>query len=86
MTICTVPQSVYLNLTVPVPVCVCVCVCAGKRDTGMVVKMGSMHYKSESLTFSADALGYGHHPTLPHCTLLYCAAIALPCLLCIAQP
>jgi hypothetical protein len=49
----------------------------------MVVKMGSMHYKSESLTFSADALGYvqsyGHHLTLPHCTVLYCTVLLSLC-------
>ena len=28
----------------------------GKRDTGLGLKLGDMHYKSESLTFSAEAL------------------------------
>ena len=57
------------------------CVCAGKRDTGMVVKMGDMHYKSESLTFSADSLGYvhsyGQHLTLLYFTVLHLTALGL---------
>ena len=28
----------------------------GKKDTGMAIKMGDMHYRSDSLTFSADTL------------------------------
>ena len=28
----------------------------GKRDAGMGLKMGDMHYKSDSLVFSADSL------------------------------
>jgi hypothetical protein len=80
--ICLYCTVLYLHLILTsTSVCARVCVCAGKRDTGMVVKMDDMHYKSESLTFSADSLGYVHsyaqHLTLPCFTVLHLTALAL---------
>jgi hypothetical protein len=45
-----------LILILTLIVLILILILTGKRDAGMGLKMGDMHYKSDSLVFSADSL------------------------------